>query len=309
MQVVIGSNAIGMNVLEVCLHKGLPVRIVNNNETIMHPNSEQIDVVNVDYFNKAQIKNALRGAKVVYQCLFPGEGLDQEKYLELTELFISVITEVKVPVVVVDDLNIYGFVNGPLDETLPYKSSTTRGDVSRRAANLYHAAEARKEIEVAFVRTSNMFGPYVNASPIGEKVFGALLSGRTVHFPGDADQTHTFTYIEDLASTMVAVGNRTDAFGQAWLVPNDEALSARQFFERVAKYTKIKPRVSVHGKHYYHLAGFLIKDIKDQMDWYYQFEVPRYVKDDKARRRLSISQTPLDFAIEKTIKWYQEKSN
>jgi nucleoside-diphosphate-sugar epimerase len=54
---------------------------------------------------------------------------------------------------------------------------------------------------------------------------------------------HTVTYIEDFARALVTLGEREEALGAVWHVPNDETVTTRRFVEMVFAEVSRPPRL------------------------------------------------------------------
>ena len=68
---------------------------------------------------------------------------------------------------------------------------------------------------------------------MGDRVVARVLAGKPTRVLGDPDVPHTVTYIEDFARALVTLGEREEAPGDVWHVPNDETVTTRRFVELV----------------------------------------------------------------------------
>jgi nucleoside-diphosphate-sugar epimerase len=82
------------------------------------------------------------------------------------------------------------------------------------------AAHARGELAVTVGRASDLFGPWMAVSALGERTFGPLVFGRAAEAPGDPDQPHSWTDVEDFGEALAVLGERDEAPGRASHVPN-----------------------------------------------------------------------------------------
>jgi len=94
-----------------------------------------------------------------------------------------------------DNLYMYGQVNEPIKENLPYKAMGPKGKIRAEMADKLMEAHNDEKVKVAIGRASDFFGPRVLNSMLGEKVFIPAINGKTVNLLGRIDQPHTFTYI------------------------------------------------------------------------------------------------------------------
>jgi nucleoside-diphosphate-sugar epimerase len=64
---------------------------------------------------------------------------------------------------------------------------------------------------------------------VGDRVFARAITGKAAQVPGDPDVPHTVTYIEDFGRALVTLGEREEALGEVWHVPNSETVTMRRF--------------------------------------------------------------------------------
>lgn len=87
------------------------------------------------------------------------------------------------------------------------------------------------------------------ASALGERAWRPLLAGRRVRFAGDADQLHSYAFIDGFAEAMVHLGLRGGGWGEAWHVPHQPLSSTRSLLLRAAALHGLKaPRIVHDGR-------------------------------------------------------------
>ena len=127
----------------------------------------------------------------------------------------------------------------------------TEGDAAARPrVAQHHAAQLTEElfaahragqVRVASVRASDLFGPHVTESLVGERLFGPFLAGKKVQLFANPDLPHSVSYIGDVGRAMVTVGRTDEALGRAWHAPNAPAVTLRAFVELVGEETGLAP--------------------------------------------------------------------
>ena len=91
---------------------------------------------------------------------------------------------------------------------------------------------------MATARASDDLGPWgTDQSPFGDLVIGDALAGKPARVVGDPDQphTHTYTFAQDAARTLAALGTRDDVAGEVFHVPNAPAGSPRQIVALISE--------------------------------------------------------------------------
>ena len=85
--------------------------------------------------------------------------------------------------------------------------------------------------------------------PWGSGRFIRLLHGKPAQLIGNIDVPHTHTYIPDFGKALVILGERSEADGQAWHVPNDHPrVTQREMVRMIARDADVEPKMSAMGK-------------------------------------------------------------
>ena len=162
------------------------------------------------------------------------------------------------------------------------------------------------KVQVAIGRGSDFFGPWVTDSSHGERVFTPALAGKAASFAGDLDAPHTATYIGDFGRALVVLGERQEALGQAWHVPNDRpSITQRQFAELVFADTGHPVKASGMGKTMMRIGGIFIPGARETVEMMYEFEKPFVVDSSHFERTFGVQATPIVEAIKATVAWYR----
>lgn len=85
-----------------------------------------------------------------------------------------------------DETWMYGKVDGPMTEDLPYRPISNEGVLRAWLAEMLLHAHARGKVRATIGRASELYGPAVR-SVLGEILFGAALKGKKAHWIGDLD--------------------------------------------------------------------------------------------------------------------------
>src|SRR5215207_3133009 len=163
------------------------------------------------------------------------------------------------------------------------------------------------KVRVAIGRASDSFGPRVLVSAAGEQVFGRAVEGKSAQLAGDPDQPHTYTYVPDIGRGLVVLGEREEALGQVWHLPSPETLTTRQFVEMIFEEVGKPPRVQVAPKILLRTIGLFNPGIRETIEMLYEFEEPFVVDHSKFERAFGEHATPLEEAIQRTVRWYREE--
>jgi nucleoside-diphosphate-sugar epimerase len=305
--VLLGTGAIGRAVAEELIKRGESVRMVNRSGK-MDEVPAGVEVAAADLYEPAQVKEATHGAKVVYQSAQPDYFAWPEKFPLLQKSIIDGLTGADVKLVLVENLYMYGESNGkPMTEDLPHNARTRKGKTRSDVSNAAFEAHKAGKLKVTAGRGSDFFGAWgLPTAVMGERTFYPMLHGKAANLIGDIDAPHTHTYIADFGKALVILGERAEADGQAWHVPNDNPrVTQREMVKMIAEEMGIAPKFSAMGKLMMRIGGLFIPEAKEQVEMMYEFEQSFIVDSSKFEKTFGMKATPMREAIKETVAWYR----
>lgn len=304
LHVVFGAGPLGRSVVNELVRRGQTVRVVCRSGQMLEA-PQGVELVAGDLYNAAVVRELAQSAAVAYQCAQPHYYEWPQRFPPLQAAIIDGLTDSGVKLVIGENLYMYGDTDGkPLTEDLPSAAHTRKGKVRAAMSEAALAAHKAGKVQVALGRSSDFFGPWVLGSSHGERVFYPALVGKSASFGGKLDLPHTVTYIEDFGRALVILGERDEALGQAWHVPNDRPqITQRQFAELVFAETGHPVKVSGMGKLMMALGGLFIPEARESVEMMYEFEKPFVVDSSKFERTFGVTATPMTEAIKATVAW------
>jgi nucleoside-diphosphate-sugar epimerase len=160
LHVVLGTGAIGRAVAEELVKRGKIVHMVNRSGKMAEA-LEGVEIFATDLYDPANVREVVQGAKAVYQCSQPRYSEWPEKFPSLQQSIIDGLTGSGAKLVIVENLYMYGAMNGkPLSEDMPHNTHTRKGKVRSKMSNAALAAHAAGKVRVAIARGSDFFGPW-----------------------------------------------------------------------------------------------------------------------------------------------------
>jgi len=266
-----------------------------------------VSVVAADAYNLDSAREACQGATVVYQCAKPPHHEWPQKFPPLQANILEATARAAAKLIVGENLYMYGEVpNRPLTEDLPIAATTRKGRTRAQMTEAALAAHRNGKVQVAVGRGSDFFGPGVVESAMGERAFLPALQGKAASLVGNIDLPHTYTFINDFGEALATLGERDEALGQVWHVPNAETLTTRQFMTIVFEEIGKPPKMSGMGKLMMSIGGIFIVGARETVEMMYEFEKPFIVDSSKFERAFGERATPHREAIRQTIEWYRE---
>jgi nucleoside-diphosphate-sugar epimerase len=304
LHVVFGTGPIGIALIKELDAGGRSVRAVNRSGIADVPDG--VEVIAGDASDEDFTKTAATGASTVYFCLNPPYTQWPELFPRLQSAVMEGAASADAKLVVMDNLYMYGPTDGaPLAENLPHLAGTRKGIVRREMADDLFEAHSAGRVRVTAGRASDYFGPGGLISAMGERVFYPALAGKKAQVMGDPDQPHTYSYIPDIARGLATLGDRPEADGRAWHLPNAATLTTRQFIDLVFAATGTEPGISAMPRWMVNTVGLFNGNVRELKEMLYEFEEPFIVDDSQFTEAFGHQATPLDDAIATTVAWFR----
>lgn len=301
LHVVLGTGPLGLAVARNLASRDSRVRVVNRAGTAAVPPG--VEAVAGDVAQPAEAIRVCQGADVIYHCANPPYHKWPELHPPLMDAIIEGASSANAKLIFGDNLYAYGPLEGPLTEDVPNRAMGPNGQTRAAIAETLLRAHENGRLRAAIGRGSDFFGPHVHQSAAGDRVFANALRGKPAQVLGDPDLPHTVTYIDDFARALITLGERDQAFGQVWHVPNDETVTTRRFVETVFAAVGGEPALRVTPKWLMTIAGMFSPTIRALAEQRYQTERPWVVDSSKFERAFGWTATPLAEAVSVTAAW------
>ena len=306
LHVVLGTGAIGRATAEELTKRGKTVRMVNRSG-MMEEVPVGVELMASNLYDPAIVHEVTQGARVVYQAAQPNYNQWPEKFPPLQQAIIEGLTGNGAKLVIVENLYMYGATNGtPMTEDMLHNAHTRKGKAHSGMSIAALAAHQAGKVRVAIARGSDFFGPWGLASSMGERAFYPLLQGKAAQMVGRMDIPHTHTYIKNFGKALAILGERDEADGQVWHVPNDRPeVTQGEMVQMFAEEAGVEPKMSGMGKFMMWIGGFFVPEAKASFEMMYEFEQPFIVDSSKFERTFGMKATPIREAIQETVAWYK----
>jgi nucleoside-diphosphate-sugar epimerase len=269
----------------------------------------EVEVVASDLYDPANVREVTRGARVVYQSAQPEYHEWPEKFPLLQKSMIDGLAGSAAKLVLVENVYMYGKMKGPaFTEDTPHQAHTRKGRVRGEISRSAFEAHNEGRLRVTAARGGNFFGPWGTDSTMGERVFYPLLYGKRAQLIGRADLPHTHTYVKDFGKALLILGERDEADGRAWHVPNDQpAMTQGELVRMFAEEAGIEPKISSMGKLMMTIGGLFIPAARESVEMMYEFEAPFIIDSSKFEQTFGMKATPMREAIRETVAWYRSR--
>jgi len=201
---VIGAGQIGPHVARQLLAAGQDVTVATRSGR----GAADLPLTSLDATDGDALRRALDGVDVLHLCLHASAYRDDAWRRELPALEATVLAAASsTGTTVVFPESVYAFdATTPISAVSRIAPRSPLGEVRRDLLAQRAASDARTVSVVA----GDFIGPGVGQSHAGPRMWQAVLDGKTVRPVGDVDTVHAWTYLPDLAATMIASADGTE---------------------------------------------------------------------------------------------------
>ncbi len=260
-----------------------------------------------DLLDARQTADALRGSQVAYLVA----GLPYRSSVweaEWPVIMRNVIDACKthgVRLVFLDNVYMYGQVDGPMTEQTPINPCSRKGAVRARIAQMLLEEIRAGRLEGLIARAADFYGPGACHTFVHPMVFEQLRDGEKAAWLGNDQVPHAMTYTPDAGRAMALLGNTPDAYGRLWHLPtHPDALTGREFIAQVAAAFRTAPRYRVLGPWMLKIAGRFSPTVRESQELLYQNTYP-YRFDSSAFTQRFFPPTPYADGIRATARGMQ----
>jgi nucleoside-diphosphate-sugar epimerase len=264
-----------------------------------------VEYVKADIMDLNSARKACEGATVIYHCVAPPYNKWPELHPPIMKNIIETAAKVGASVVYGDNLYMYGPVEGPLTEDLPYRATGTKGQVRAAIANQLMEAHQSGKIKATIGRASDFYGPGVPLSHFGARVVPNILEGKRADFLGNLDIPHTYTFIDDFANALVTLAEHSNAFGEIWHIPNAKTGTTRELYEMAFEEAGFEPKISTPPGFILKLLGIFHSGVRELKETRYQLTKSWIVDHSKFEKAFGDISTPHREAIRQTLEWFR----
>ncbi len=262
-----------------------------------------------DALNRAQVCAAAQGVSVIVHAVNPpGYRNWAQVVLPMVDNTIAAAREVGATIVLPGTIYNYGPDAFPvLRESSPQHPETRKGtirvEMERRLEDY-----ARGGGRVLIVRAGDFFGPQAGNNWFAQGLVKPNLPVKSVSQPGDPGVGHEWSYLPDVARTVVELLEKGDSlesfatFNMASHWDSDGSQMTDAIRRVVARRTGVAPRVSAFPWWLLTLAAPFVTTFREMREMRYLWRNP--LRMDNARLKAVLGRephTPLEAAVEATL--------
>lgn len=298
---VLGAGPVGTALALRLAQAGRTVAVVTRSGS--GPKHPRIQHVALDATDAAALAAAARGAKVLYNCANPGSY--QAWAQGWPPLAASVLHAAEVSGAVLVTLsNLYGYgpVRGAMTRDLPLRPSDHKGEIRARMWRDALAAHSAGRVRVTEARASDYIGPSVPASHgLLPMYAAATLAGKPATVMADPEQPHTWTAVDDVVSTLIAIGADDRAWGSAWLVPSNPPATVGEVLRELGRRAGTgEPRLRRMPRIVLRAGSVAVPLLREALGVLYQFDRPFVADTAETSNVFGVGPTPWGDVLDAT---------
>ncbi|MCM3885496.1 NAD-dependent epimerase/dehydratase family protein [Frankia sp. R82] len=295
MYVIVGAGATGSAAARLLADAGEWVRLVTRRG--IGPVHERIERIPVDAADTARLVELAMGARALFNCAAPPYDRWPAEFPPLAAGMLAAAEQAGADYVMLGNIYGYGPTDGPVTEDRPMAPSSVKGRVRARIWDDARTAHDAGRVRVTEVRASDFLGAGA-ASLFTLTVAPAVLAGTPAVYPGDLDAPHAWSYVGDVARTLVAAAGHEQSWGRAWHVPSTSQLSVRELAGRLAAAAGAPaPALSPLTAAELEQWGRGDSVLAEVQEMFYLFDRPTLLDASRTRAVLDVDATPLDAVL------------
>jgi nucleoside-diphosphate-sugar epimerase len=301
---VIGAGATGAATAKRLADAGANVRIVTRSGS--GPDHPGIERVAANAADKATLLRLATGAEVIYNCANPQYHQWASDWPPLAASILNAAEQTGAVLVTLSNLYGYAEPTSPMTAHDPLNPPSRKGQIR---TDMWHAALASHQAgraRIVEARASDFIGPDLGStSHMGDRVVPRIIKGKSVSLLGDIDAAHSWTAIDDVARTLIMLGQQPASWGRAWLVPTVAPLSQRQLVTAFCDAAGVEPvKVSSIPGFAVWAGGVFSPAMRELREVAYQFEAPFVMDSSETTAQFDLHPTPLIETLQATLASY-----
>ena len=308
MHTILGINGnVGKLLAAELVQKGIKVRGVSRRPFLGNWEHVAADVMNLD-----ALTAAVAGSEVVYLAV----GLEytikiwRRDWLILMQNTIEACRRTNAKLIFIDNVYMYGKVEGAMTETTPIQPSSEKGKVRADVAALFLKAFESKILRGCIARAADFYGPDCDKSGLNTTVFERFAAKKSAQWLGKTDKKHSFTYVPDMAKALTILGT-DDRADQSfiWHLPTAApALTGFEIMEKAGKIFNVPPKFSAIGDFMLTILGIFIPIMRELKEMSYQTNFDYIFNSNKFESVFSSKPTSYTDGIQQTADFYLKKN-
>ncbi|MFF1909217.1 NAD-dependent epimerase/dehydratase family protein [Kitasatospora sp. NPDC058218] len=296
--VVVGAGSTGTATARRLADSGEAVRLVTRRGT--GPEHPGIERIAADATDADRLTALTEGAAILVNCAAPPYLRWLEEFPPLAAALLTTAERTGAGYVLLGNVYGYGPVDGRIEEDRPAAPTGPKGVLRARLWADALAAHRAGRIRATEVRASDFLGAGAG-SLFQFTAAPAVVAGEPASYPADLDAPHSWSYLGDVAATLVAAGRNEAAWGRAWHVPSTSEASARTLAGGLARAAGVPgPQLSAVSEEELARLGGSDEFLAAMIETNHLRYRPLLLDSARTEQVLGVAATPLDAVLAET---------
>jgi nucleoside-diphosphate-sugar epimerase len=290
---IVGAGWVGNELARQLVARGDTVTVASRSGTAIPGTTAKI----LDALDPVAFVLAAEHMDTIFLCTNPPYSDWARRWPPVFAAAINAASVSHAGLVVMGNLYPYGLPAGPMTEHSPEATTEAKGVIRRDGWRRVREANDYGEIRAVEVRASDYFGRGVRGTAhLGESFFGRILASQTARVVGSPGAVHSWSYLPDIAATMIAAAGYPGDWGRVWHVPS-AAYSRLDIADQLNRRFDSHGAVAGYPEWMLRSAGIVSPLMREIYRSSYQFRVPYVIDATETERELGVTKTPWDEAL------------
>ena len=296
------GGSIGNALTDVLLDKGQKVRLVSRSKIKI----EGTESFKADITDYQQTLEAVADSRVVF--LVAGLKYDfnvwKDAWPKIIKNVIETCKNSKSKLIFLDNVYMYGKVNGKMTESTPYNPCSKKGEIRAKIATQLENEFKQGNVQGLIARAADFYGPFATKSSVPFVLaVENMLKGKKAKWLLNANIKHSYSYTIDCANGLYLLSNHDEAVNQIWHLPTkNPGITGKNFIELIAKELGVEPHYTIIKKWMVKVGGLLDSTLKELYEMLYQYEIEYYFDSSKFEKHFNFVPTSYENGIKEMIK-------
>jgi len=299
LHVIVGKGPVGTTTAEQLADQGHEVRVLSRSGG---RSTERVEHRQVDATDAGALAEAARGATALYNAVNPAYTRWASDWPPVAAAMLGAAERAGAVLVTMGNLYGYGRPAGPMTPDTPLAATDTKGRVRARMWGDLLAAHEAGRVRVTEARAADFVGPQVpGAQSHLIRQLPALRAGRRAWVVGDPDVPRSWSYLPDVAATLVRLATDERAHGRAWHVPSTVRTQRQALTDLAGALGRGEPAVSGIPWPVLRAIGVAVPMMREVVAVRHQFDQPYVLDATATTATFGLTATPWDDVLRATV--------
>jgi len=298
LHVIVGKGPVGTTTAQRLADDGHEVRVLSRSGG---RSDERIEHRQVDAADPEALTAATRGAVALYNAVNPVYTRWATDWPPIAAALLAAAERTDAVLVAMGNLYGYGRPAGPMTPETPLAATDVKGRMRARMWTEMLAAHRAGRVRVAGARAADFVGPQVpgGQSHLTRQLL-TLRDGRRAWVVGDPDVPRGWSYLPDVAATLVRLATDERAHGRAWHVPSTVRTQRQALTDLARALGTGDPAVSGIPWPVLRAVGVVVPMMREVVAVKHQFDQPYVIDAAATTAAFGLTATPWDDVVRAT---------